>query len=402
MRQSAIGNRQSVSLAPAGEGFAGGKAEPSRRSRSSDLQEIKALLQSRVHDLVRELAPDGNLSYGYWIARNPARDDRKAGSFWIMVARPGKAPGAWRDEATGDKGDIIDLVAYTRGLDRGQALKWARAWINFEDVPPAARRQAREDQAKARIERERKAADLLAQNRKRAFACYVEAKKAKLIGSLADRYLLGRGIDLRQLERVPGAIGFTPRMRHAESNTWWPVMVAAMTGPDGSVWAVHRTFLAGDGSGKAPVAPARKIWPSFSGAVMKLARGETGLPDAEAAKHGLLDTLVICEGVEDGLSIALARPDLRVWAAGSLGNVAYVRLPDCCERVIVAADNDWGKPQAMAQLDKALAALHAQGRPVRVARSPIGKDFNDVLMDGSAALPARSSPADASQITGAA
>lgn len=353
--------------------------------RESDIAEVKPLLQSRVHDLVRDLAPEGKLAHGYWMARNPARDDRHAGSFWVMVARPGKAPGAWRDEATGDKGDIIDLIAYTRGLNRGEALKWARAWLNFEAVPPAERRQAREDQAKARIERERKAADLLAADRKRAFGVYIEAKKAKLVGSVVERYLATRGIDLARLPKLPGALGIIPRAKHVETNSFWPVMVAAMTGPDQTVWAVHRTFLLQDGSGKAPVTPARKIWPSFSGAVIKLARGETGMPDAEAAKHGLLDTLVICEGVEDGLSIALARPDLRVWAAGSLGNVAHVRLPDCCERVIVAADNDWGKPQAMQQLDKALAALHAQGRPVRVARSPIGKDFNDALQQGAAA-----------------
>lgn len=348
-------------------------------SRASDIPELKALLQARIGDLVRELTPDGKLTHGYWMARNPTRADAHAGSFWVIVARPGKSPGAWRDEATGDKGDIIDLIAYCCGGDRGAALKWARGWLNFEAMPPAERRQAREHQVQARVAREQQAAELLATNRRRAKACYIEAKQGKLIGSVVDRYLRGRGIDLRELARLPGALGCVARMRHTESNSFWPVMVAAMTGPDGTVWAVHRTFLAADGSGKAPVVPARKIWPSFAGAVIKIARGETGMPDAEAARHGLIDTLVICEGVEDGLSIALARPDLRVWAAGSLGNLAHVLLPSCCERVIVAADNDWGKPQALAQLDRALAALHAQHVPVRVARSPIGKDFNDAI-----------------------
>jgi hypothetical protein len=121
------------------------------------------------------------------------------------------------------------------------------------------------------------------------------------------------------------------------------------------------------------------MWPSYAGGAIRLARGETGMTPGEAAKHGLLDTLCLCEGVEDGLSIALACPELRVWATCALGNLGQIRLPECCAEVIVAADNDWGKPQAMRQLEAAIVALRAQGRPVRVARSAIGKDANDAL-----------------------
>nr|WP_246742939.1 toprim domain-containing protein [Rhodomicrobium vannielii] len=143
--------------------------------------------------------------------------------------------------------------------------------------------------------------------------------------------------------------------------------------------AVHTTFLAPDGSGKAPIDPKRKIWPLFAGSAIHIWRGETGLPVHQAAKQGLWDRLVIVEGVEDGLSIALACPEFRVWAAGSLGNIGNIRLPRCCGEVIVCADNDWQKPAAMAEFERVLGRLKAQERPVHVARSPIGKDFNDVL-----------------------
>lgn len=348
------------------------------------MSKVKALLQARCFDLVRTLAPEGKLQYGYWIARNPARADTRPGSFWIIVDRPGKAPGAWRDEATGDKGDIVDLVAYLTGGDRAAALKWAKAWLNYETLPASAIQRAEHDQRAKQAEAERRAAETLAENRKRAFAAFCEAKQTPFVGTLADRYLQGRGIDVSRLPRVPGVLGFLAHGHHTETRTRWPVMVAGM-GDDEGIKAVHRTFLAADGSGKAPVTPARKIWPSFAGLTMRLWRGASLLAPKEAVKQGLLDTLVLCEGVEDGLSIALARPDLRVWAAGSLGNLAHVRLPDCADRVVVAADNDWGKPQAEAQLMKALAALAAQGRAVYVARSPIGKDFNDCLMGEQAA-----------------
>ena len=156
-------------------------------------------------------------------------------------------------------------------------------------------------------------------------------------------------------------------------------MVAVMSAPGIPFAAVHRTWLARDGRGKAPVTPNKKIWPSFTGAAIHLARGETGLPAEDAVKRGMVDRLLICEGIEDGLSVALAAPELRVWAAGTLGNLAHVKIPDCCHEVIVAADNDWGKPQAEALLKRGIEALAAQRRPVRVARAAIGKDFNDQL-----------------------
>jgi hypothetical protein len=351
-----------------------------RDKSRGDIGDIKALLQGRIRDLLATLVPDGALHHGYWFGRNPARSDNKPGSFWIICERPGKTPGAWRDEATGDKGDVIDLIAYVRNEDRAGALKWARAWLNYEDLPPAQVAAVRQRNDRQRQERERIAEKQLEENRRRAMAVYLESKKGDFATSIAARYLATRGIDLAKLDRMPGALGSLARGKHTETNSFWPVMCAGMTGSDGKIWAVHRTFLQLDGSGKAPVTPVRKIWPSFAGAAIHLWRGETNMRPKEAAKHGLLDTLVICEGVEDGLSIAMARPDLRIWAAGALGNVANVVLPDCSCTVIVAADNDWGKPQAEKQLDAALQAIARTGRKVFVARSPVGKDFNDCLM----------------------
>ncbi len=87
----------------------------------------------------------------------------------------------------------------------------------------------------------------------------------------------------------------------------------------------------------------------------------------------------LCEGVEDGLSIALAVPEFRIWCSYSLSNLGNIAVPKCAGKVIVACDNDWGKPGAEAQLARALEALKAQGVPVFEARSPLGKDFNDCL-----------------------
>lgn len=344
----------------------------------SDLAEIKALLQAAIVPLCQELLPDGKAKGAYWLgARNPTRRDDKAGSFWVRLH---SEAGVWKDEATGEKGDVVKLVQYCARLaTTGEALRWSRSFLQLGEMPEADR-QRRATLQKRQVERDAgEMAARQAKMRKHAFATYLAATKAPICGSPVEAYLRTRGIDIRQLGRKPGALGWLPGHRHSYTDTFWPVMVAGFTGEDGRIVAIHRTFLAEGGAGKAPVEPQRMIWPSFTGAAIRLWRGESGLSVGDAAKHGLRETLVLVEGVEDGLSIALALPEKRVWCAGSLGNLAAICLPEAIDDVVICADNDWGKPQAGKLLDKAVAAFVAQGRTVRIARAHTGKDVNDAL-----------------------
>lgn len=352
-----------------------------RKRDDKDL--VKSTLQARIDSLVRELLPDGHKAGRYWMAKNPTRDDHRGSSFWVLLAG---TPGVWKDEATGETGDVLSLVGYVKGIDFRDTMQWARAWCGLGHLSDDRLRQAR---AEVRLRDERQAraeADRLLRERGRAFAAWLKASPA-LAGTPVDAYLMSRGIDLRALPRPPLALRFAMQ-NHSESGRPWPSMVALMTGPDpegkkeGVPYAIHRTWLALDGSGKAPVEHQRKMWPSYAGAAIRLARGETGLQPSEAQKQGLVDTLCLCEGVEDGLSIALARPELRVWAVGALGNLGRIVPPACTGEIIVAADNDWGKAQAASLLDAGIDALlrTTQGRvPVKIARSFIGKDMNDAL-----------------------
>lgn len=350
-------------------------------NRRGDLAEIKLMLQAQIVALCKHLLPPpgGHRAGNYWMAKNPTRHDKHAGSFWVSIA--GGAAGAWRDEATGDKGDVIKLIQYIHGSDLKEALKWARGWLGLGDMPEPKRRElVLQAQGRAEAE-ERRAAQALLDDQRRAKGAWLHCKPS-LLGTVAETYLAGRGIRLADLPRQPGALRFSPNQKHGESGQRWPAIVAAMIGANNGFVAIHRTFLAPDGSGKAPIEPQRKIWPRYkgTGACIHLWRGETGVSHIEAAKQGLWDTLVITEGLEDGLSVVVACPEYRVWVAGTLGNIAEIRLPECCGEVIVCADNDWGKPEAKAALDRGLAALLRQGRrQVKLAHSPVGKDVNDAL-----------------------
>lgn len=333
-----------------------------------DLADLKERLIANVEAVARALAPNGWKSGNYWVAKNPARNDDHAGSFWIALRG---APGAWRDEATGEKGDVISLIAHCQGTDVRGALVWARDWLNVQPPVPAGiaphRKTAEEDEAQ------------LLRQRKFAHRTWLNAAPS-LEGTVAETYLAGRGILLSALPRQPRAMRFAAEQPHYESKRSWPAIVAAMTGPGGEFLAIHRTFLQPDGSAKGPD-PCRKMWPRFrgTGAAVHLWRGETELPVREAHKQGLWDRLALVEGIEDGLSVAVACPELRVWCAGSLANLADIRLPACAGEVIVFADNDWGKREAEKLFEKAIDNLSSQGVPVKVTRSPIGKDVNDAL-----------------------
>ena len=97
-------------------------------------------------------------------------------------------------------------------------------------------------------------------------------------------------------------------------------------------------------------------------------------PEASREAH----PVILCEGVEDGVSLAGPVPEARVWACTSLGHMGAAPIHlDCVSRAIVAIDNDWSNPQALAQLEDVLAQLEASGKPIGTMRSAIGKDFND-------------------------
>lgn len=353
-----------------------------------DADDVKCLLQARIESLVRELCPDGTRGGKYWLARCPWRDDKRAGSFWVAITG---IPGSWRDEATGEKGDVFGLIQKVKGVEFRDAIRWARDWLGIEALPNDALRNARAKvQAMEGFDAAREA-ELLERNRRRAFAQWLAANE-RIVGTPVESYLATRGVALDRLASPPNAIRFAMR-RHLETGHTLPCMLALMTGIDPTgkkesiPYAVHATFLEPDGSGKARVTPVRKMWPSYGGGAIRLSKGETRRRPAEAEKLGLLDTLCLCEGVEDGLSLALSCPDLRVWAVGALGNLGKITVPRCAAEVIVSADNDWGKPQAAKLLEAGVAALVAQGVPVSIARSHVGKDANDALVYGGLRMP---------------
>ena len=82
--------------------------------------------------LLMRWLPDGKRIANEFVARNPTRNDTKAGSFKIALS--GAKAGVWSDFATGDSGsDPISLAAYLHNLSQGEA---ARQLAQMLDIKP--------------------------------------------------------------------------------------------------------------------------------------------------------------------------------------------------------------------------------------------------------------------------
>jgi hypothetical protein len=198
-----------------------------------------------------------------------------------------------------------------------------------------------------------------AAKRQSALALWQAARPA--VGTLVGVYLASRGIRLP----VPATLRFSPALKHPEGSIW-PAMIALVTnGVNGMPLAIHRTFLTHDGSGKAPVDPAKMMLAPCRGGAVRLA--ESGAP------------LLVAEGIETALS-GMQMSGHPAWAALSAPGLRSLDLPSSVRDIIVLADgDDAGEAAALA------CGRHwkDEGRRVRIARPPRGSDFNNVLL-GSA------------------
>lgn len=194
--------------------------------------------------------------------------------------------------------------------------------------------------------------------RKQAEARAIWEAARPLDGTIAEVYLReARGISLS----APACLRFHPRLPVGPRELGEaPAMVAAVTDLAGGLVAIQRTFLLGDGSGKARFErPKRALGPVGQGAVCL---GPAGT------------VIGIAEGVETGLS-AMEMFCVPVWCVlGS--NLSRIALPALVRNVALFADKGEAGERAA---EIAMRAFHEQGRKVVVRFAHRGKDFNDEL-----------------------
>lgn len=303
-------------------------------------ERLNAALLPRLPALVKQWLPSGRATGAEWTTLNPRRHDQRPGSFRVNLRS-----GRWADFATGEGGgDPVSLYAYlfTGGRQGAAARVLDGGAISVRPVGAATVAKA----ANPDSDEVRRIA--------RARAIYAAAGP---IGGPSEHYLLSRG-----LRPVPAWTRLRRAVLRYPGAGEHPSIIAPVTGAGGALEGIQRTFLTADG-GKLPVRDPKLSLGRVRGGAIRLAE-----PTAE---------LVLCEGLEDGLSLAQEMPGASVWAAPGAGMLATMCLPAIVASVIIAADNDAAGDQAS---HRAAERFASERRRVRIMRpDPPYKDWNDQL-----------------------
>ena len=316
-------------------------------------------MSEQASDLARRLARDAEA-----VCRRYLSNGRRYGRYWIVGdvrntpgrslfvrlrgADSGKgAAGKWTDAATGDHGDLLDVIRLSCGLtDFREAVVEASRFLALPRPEPAfaARHGGSSSPGSA-------------ESARRLFAM-----SRPISGTIVEAYLRRRGITALH---GSGSLRFHPRCYYRPDayapTEVWPAMVAAVTDLDGRITGALRTWLAPDGSGKAPIETPRRAMGHLLGNAVRFGVGG--------------EVMAVGEGIETVLSLRCVLPTLPMAAALSAAHLAAILFPDALRRLYIALDDDPAGDGAMATLlDRALeAGIEA------IALSPQLGDFNEDL-----------------------
>jgi hypothetical protein len=185
-----------------------------------------------------------------------------------------------------------------------------------------------------------------------------------IAGTVAAFYLRDRAITCA----LPDTLRFHPACFHGPTAKRYPAMVALVEG--GGAFALHRTYVLPDGSGKAAIEPNKMMLGPTAGGAVRLTNGPGGL--------------FVAEGIETALSLAcgLLSGPATIWAALSTSGMQSLRLPPSPGKLTIALDGDPAGKSASHSLAERATAL---GWRVSLLPAPDGRDWNDILtMKGEA------------------
>ena len=314
-----------------------------------DAFELAQRLAREAEAVCRHYLSNGRRHGRYWLVGD-ARN--KPGRSLFVKLRGGAnskgAAGKWTDAATGEHGDLLDIIRESRGLNAFQDVADEARWfLNLpRSEPEAALKQSRLSAPTGSPESARR----------------LFAMAQPISGTIAEAYLRNRGITALH---ATTSLRFHPRCYlrpddHAPTQTW-PAMIAAVTDLDGTITGVHRTWLDPSGRGKASIDTPRRAMGHLLG---------------NAVRFGLAhDVLAAGEGIETILSLRCVLPAMPMVAALSAAHLAAILFPPTLRRLYVARDADAAGDSAVASLT---ARAHQLGIEA-IALSPQLGDFNDDL-----------------------
>lgn len=312
--------------------------------------DLSRQLARNAEAVCRHYLGAGHREGRYWIAGDIQGSKGRSLYVRLKGSEHGKgAAGKWTDAATGEHGDLLDLIGLNCGhrllsdtLDEARRfLALPREVKDYDPDEPAAPRGSR----KAAV---------------RLFAASLP-----IAGTLAERYLRARGITGIRTERW---LRFHPRCWYRPSDddppgtpNAFPALIAAVTDQDGTITGCHRTWLASDGTGKAPIATPRRAMGDLLGMGVRFGHASS--------------VMIAGEGLETILSVRMAATALPAIATLSSAHLAAIGFPPMLRRLYVARDRDPAGASATAKLRDRTAGAGIE----MIDLEPKADDFNTDL-----------------------
>ncbi|PVE22727.1 DNA primase [Microvirga sp. KLBC 81] len=311
-----------------------------------DASDLAHRLGRQAEAVCRHYLSNGRREGRYWLVGDVRNTPGR--SMYVRLKDSARGPaGKWTDAATGEHGDLLDVIRESCGLvDFKDVADEARTFLS---MPPPEPMQPAVRQAPAPLGSPGAARRLFGMSR-------------PITGTLVQSYLCERGItDLRGT----GSLRFHPRCyyrpdEHSPTEVW-PAMIAAVTDLDGKMTGAHRTWLDPRRRDKAPLDTPRRAMGDLLGNAVRFGIGG--------------DVMAAGEGIETVLSIRQVLPDMPMLAALSAAHLAAILFPDTLRRLYILRDND---PAGNSARDGLVERASAAGFEAIVISPRLG-DFNEDL-----------------------
>ncbi|AUC94306.1 DNA primase [Bradyrhizobium sp. SK17] len=322
---------------------------------SDNASDLARRMAMQAEAVCRHYLSNGRREGHYWLVGDARNTPGRSMFVRLKGAESGKgAAGKWTDAATGEHGDLLDVIRETRGLvDFNDVADEARTFLSL----PHPERQSSPRQAPAPTGSPEAARRLFAMSQ-------------PIPGTVVETYLRQRGITALH---GTGSLRFHPRCyyrpgEHSPTESW-PAIIASVTDLGGRITGAHRTWLAPDGGGKAPVDTPRRAMGDLLG---------------HAVRFGVAhDVMAAGEGIETILSLRMVAPRMPMVAALSAAHLGAVLFPATLRRLYIVRDDDTAGDIAR---DSLVARANAVGIEA-IALSPMLGDLNeDLRLIGISAL----------------
>ncbi|MGH1413484.1 MAG: DUF7146 domain-containing protein [Pelagimonas sp.] len=293
-----------------------------KRFEKLDAGAISNGLARHAEAFCRHWFPEGRRVGNYWQMADVS--GAKGRSLVVRLrSHGGKKAGKWTDNATGEHGDLLDLLQHhLEPVAYPDLLRQAADYLGDAPVIP---------ENEPRVE-----SPAVASIRQAAAGRRLFSYGKPITGTWADAYLRGRGI-----ARFGPALAFHSSVYlRAEDGTRLkiPALLAAITDNAGKVTGCSRIFLDGQTGGLADIEAPKRVLGRLHGNAIRFGNWK-----------GCTD-LLAGEGLENTLSVGTALPRAALASCLTANHLAAFTYPSSIKRLWIARDNDAAGERAASRL----------------------------------------------------